>query len=388
MNDANSINGRLRRVLRSWIKTSASPESGVYVHRGVANRLAQHVVVQVVNPIGQSQIQRSAVGVAAFRWQLGSLAPQGKDGRSAAGQTAQAGVTATPAILALAEITSMCYGRRWEESKKGAGMRDLHWRSRQSQMAPMPTLVGRRPTCAALASGPCAMDETDSLRVRFEGALLGLAVGDAFCAPYEGGPLERLAWALIGRTKDHKRRWTDDTQMALDLVTSLLACGRLDQDDVARRFAASYRWSRGYGPAAAKMLKRIRRGMPWQTANRSVYSAGSYGNGAAMRSPVIGLLLYRDPRSIDAVASQAAEVTHAHPLAIDGAKLIAYATALAVSCSSVTDIWNALVSLDLAEPYPPEAPVGSSMGGEHRLGRAQSRCGVSWATEFLPLTAS
>ena len=34
---------------------------------------------------------------------------------------------------------------------------------------------------------------------RIIGSVLGLALGDAFGAPYEGGIAERAAWALIGR---------------------------------------------------------------------------------------------------------------------------------------------------------------------------------------------
>jgi hypothetical protein len=62
---------------------------------------------------------------------------------------------------------------------------------------------------------------------RFIGCLLGLATGDALGAPYEGGPLERLVWRLIGRTSDGCLRWTDDTQMALDLALApYAACFR------------------------------------------------------------------------------------------------------------------------------------------------------------------
>jgi poly(ADP-ribose) glycohydrolase ARH3 len=78
--------------------------------------------------------------------------------------------------------------------------------------------------------------------------------------------------------------------MTVDLAESLLANKGIDQDDLARRFAASYRWSRGYGPGAAKLLKRIRRGGDWRTVNREIYRNGSYGNGAAMRAPLLGLV--------------------------------------------------------------------------------------------------
>ena len=109
------------------------------------------------------------------------------------------------------------------------------------------------------------------LHDQFEGCLLGLALGDALGAPLEGGPVERLLWRLIGKTKQGEMRWTDDTQMSLDLAESLIENGDLDPDDLAQRFAKSYRWSRGYGPGAAKLLKRIARGAHWRDTNRSVY---------------------------------------------------------------------------------------------------------------------
>ncbi len=33
---------------------------------------------------------------------------------------------------------------------------------------------------------------------RITGSILGLALGDAFGAPFEGGPVERAVWLLIG----------------------------------------------------------------------------------------------------------------------------------------------------------------------------------------------
>ena len=131
---------------------------------------------------------------------------------------------------------------------------------------------------------------------QFEGCLLGLALGDALGAPFEGGFLERLLWRFLGRTAAGHARWTDDTQMSKDTAESLVANGALDPDDLARRFAASYRWSRGYGPGTAKMLKRIARGADWRSANRSVYPQGSFGNGGAMRAPVVGLFYAERPQ--------------------------------------------------------------------------------------------
>ena len=180
--------------------------------------------------------------------------------------------------------------------------------------------------------------------------MLGLALGDAVGAPYEGGPLERLAWRLIGRTRQGHMRWTDDTRMSLDVAESILACSRLDSDDLAQRFAASYHWSRGYGPSAARTLKRVARGTPWHQANRLDYREGSFGNGAAMRAPVIGLYLARQPDMIDATARDSAEITHAHPLGKAGAVLMARATVAALAGTGPEDLLKAA-----AESCPEEA---------------------------------
>jgi poly(ADP-ribose) glycohydrolase ARH3 len=160
---------------------------------------------------------------------------------------------------------------------------------------------------------------------QYMGCLLGLAMGDTLGAPYEGGPAERALWRVIGRTRDGLRRWTDDTQMALDLAESLLSVGALDQGDLANRFARSYQWSRGYGPSTARMLKRIRRGEPWTSAAKAVHRAGSFGNGAAMRASVLALFFTESVEALVSEARKAAEVTHCHPLGVEGAVLISVA---------------------------------------------------------------
>lgn len=174
------------------------------------------------------------------------------------------------------------------------------------------------------------------------GCLLGLALGDALGAPYEGGILERLLWRAIGTTGSGAARWTDDTQMALDLAETLIANRHVQQEDLARRFASSYHWSRGYGPGTARLLRRIRAGEPWQDAVRSVYPSGSYGNGAAMRAPVVGISYATHPEMLSEAARASAEVTHAHPLGIEGAVLMATATARLATQAPVQRVLEAV----------------------------------------------
>jgi len=187
-----------------------------------------------------------------------------------------------------------------------------------------------------------------SLTSKFAGAFLGLALGDAFGAPYEGGPLERLLWSFIG-TKDGKRRFTDDTQMSIDLAESLLEHSHVNEDDLARRFCESYRWDRGYGPGTVRVLRRIRRGVHWQAAAESVFNGGSYGNGGAMRAPIIGLYFAGSSEDEIAAAARAgAGVTHAHRLAGEGAELIALTTVWALQNRGSGDVLAALAQREIS----------------------------------------
>ncbi len=93
------------------------------------------------------------------------------------------------------------------------------------------------------------MEEGGGLRSRFRGALLGVAVGDAIGAPFEGevsafpGSLERLG------EPDSPLRYTDDTHMTLGVAESLVQRRGFDGAHMAAVFARNYAqepW-RGYG---------------------------------------------------------------------------------------------------------------------------------------------
>lgn len=187
--------------------------------------------------------------------------------------------------------------------------------------------------------------ENEFVNDKFKGCLLGLALGDAMCAPYEGGLIERLLWRLIGKTNAGELRFTDDTQMSLDIAHSFIKNGSINQQSLAHEFAKSYRWSRGYGPGAGKILKRIKKGMPWHKANVSVYKDGSFGNGAAMRAPVLALCFTESSVEFKQAVIDSAVITHAHSSAVDGALLIAYSTAFALSDMDECALCNRLIDL-------------------------------------------
>lgn len=184
-----------------------------------------------------------------------------------------------------------------------------------------------------------------NMKDKYRGCLIGLVIGDAICAPFEGGLLEKLLWKIIGKTKSAKLRYTDDTQMALDLGRHLLNEKCINQDMLAKEFASSYKWSRGYGPGTISVLKQIRCGVDWRKASTTKFRNGSFGNGAAMRIPTLALA-YADSgkynENLHAAIRLASEITHPNPLAIEGAMIIAFCVLAVMEGLSPIDIINAL----------------------------------------------
>src|SRR6516165_4175170 len=159
-------------------------------------------------------------------------------------------------------------------------------------------------------------------------ALNGLSVGDALgetCFLPEN-------WnAIIEDPRATARApwpYTDDTTMAVAIFEVLDEFGRVDQDVLARRFAARYRaapW-RGYGAGAHRLLAQILGGSDWRVAAAAVFRGGSFGNGSAMR--IAPLAAYFAEDGYEKVAGQAAlasAVTHAHPEGIAGGVAVAVA---------------------------------------------------------------
>ena len=126
--------------------------------------------------------------------------------------------------------------------------------------------------------------------------------------------------------------WTDDTAMGLSVFEALEAHGRIDPDDLARRFADRYRRDphRGYGGNCHTVLSEILLGEPWpQVEDRAFNGQGSMGNGASMRVAPIGGYSPTIWRPSWPNARASAGPTHGHPDGQAGAIAVAVAAALA-----------------------------------------------------------
>jgi poly(ADP-ribose) glycohydrolase ARH3 len=190
------------------------------------------------------------------------------------------------------------------------------------------------------------------LKERFTGCLTGLALGDALGAPFEGNPHSNaspLKSLLSGPPP--LPGYTDDTEMAIGVAESLAERDGLDQEDMAQRFSRNFNPLRGYGPGTIHVLGLIKKGTPWHRANRTVFPDGSFGNGAAMRAAPLGLFYFKNPLKLREAAYGASAITHDHPLAKEGAYLIAYSAALAVNGASRSELLDSLMEITVMEEY-------------------------------------
>ena len=74
-------------------------------------------------------------------------------------------------------------------------------------------------------------------------AIYGLAVGDALGVPYEfltRDSFHCAGMAAYGSHHQPKGTWSDDTSLTLATCSSIKATGRIDADDIRRRFVAWY----------------------------------------------------------------------------------------------------------------------------------------------------
>lgn len=181
------------------------------------------------------------------------------------------------------------------------------------------------------------MDErrTASVEDRFVGCLLGVAIGDAMGMPVEGWPGEaiRMHYGVLSDFQPSPHRglragqFTDDTQMMLMHAESIVATGRIDGDDLARRFVAWLRSGdvRGIGGSTLRSIRRLERGIHWRESGQTGEFAA--GNGVAMRIAPVGLLDCQRIEQLKQDVHTAGAITHRNPEALAGGLAVAYAVA-------------------------------------------------------------
>lgn len=174
--------------------------------------------------------------------------------------------------------------------------------------------------------------------------MVGQALGDALGFVVEGQPPavcrryveERLADVRAprrGRGRFPFGQYSDDTQLARELLRSYAACADFDPEDYARRIAELFADNQvvGGGQSTREAAGRLSSGAPWDKAGAPPPSAG---NGSAMRAGPVGLLFADEPERIARVARVARDqgfITHRDPRCSAGAVAVAGAVAIAAT---------------------------------------------------------
>jgi ADP-ribosyl-[dinitrogen reductase] hydrolase len=176
---------------------------------------------------------------------------------------------------------------------------------------------------------------TPTIEDRYEGCLLGLAVGDALGSPLEFMGSEQIrikhGWVsdMIGGGWLGLRpgETTDESALVLALGASLTEKGGVDVDDVAARYREWFRTApNDVEPTTKAALEALEEGHgPADAASRAkeLTTDQAASSGTLVRAVPIALLLRADPRRmLDAVAREAA-LTHADSRSVGGAVAVA-----------------------------------------------------------------
>lgn len=167
---------------------------------------------------------------------------------------------------------------------------------------------------------------------RFEGCILGLAIGDALGMPCEGLAREKIR-QIFGEVRDflpspygdlRAGQWTDDTEQMIVLAESILETVYLDPQNFAERLKKWYlSGGRRVGPTTKAAVMNLLRGATWNTSGIFSETCGS-----AMRVAPIGLVYHFNFNLLESYAEISSRVTHKGPAAIAGA----VAVAIAIAC--------------------------------------------------------
>jgi len=175
------------------------------------------------------------------------------------------------------------------------------------------------------------MNLPDTMRARYRGALLGLAVGDAlgttleFDAPGSFEPIhDMLGGGPFGLEPG---QWTDDTSMALCLAESLVESGGFDAHDQMSRYVRW--WRTGHlsstdrcfdiGIATREALARFEAtGDPYA----GLTDPGKAGNGSIMRLAPVPLFFAQTPELAIEMSADSSRTTHAARSTVDGCRYL------------------------------------------------------------------
>jgi ADP-ribosyl-[dinitrogen reductase] hydrolase len=221
---------------------------------------------------------------------------------------------------------------------------------------------------------------------RYQGALLGLAAGDAVGTTVEfsaRGTFEPVTDMVGGGPFDlEPGEWTDDTSMALCLAASLIHVDGFDARDQMNRYCnwrnVGYLSSTGAcfdigSTVSVALNKYLQQGDPF-AGNPDPRSAG---NGALMRLAPVPMLYRANERETWRYAGESTRTTHGAQEAIACSRLFALQLRLALSGANKASVLA-------AEPLEPLGPkVQALAAGEYQDKMRDSIRGSGYCVEAL-----
>ena len=181
------------------------------------------------------------------------------------------------------------------------------------------------------------------------GAIVGGAVGDAMGAPFEGLWSNDIPTAdsLVSSFHEYhgypNGQYTDDTQLTIATVESIVENGDIIVADVARSIAELWRHQSVIGPGGA-CTQAAERYLATGDHHDMGAPVGQAGNGTAMRTAALGLWFGDDRKSLVQTTADISRLTHQDPRSIAGGVVIALVTNVLASDSEISagDLCNAL----------------------------------------------
>jgi ADP-ribosyl-[dinitrogen reductase] hydrolase len=226
------------------------------------------------------------------------------------------------------------------------------------------------------------------LRGRFQGALVGLAVGEALAAPAvfgRPGSFAPVRDLLGGGPHDLPRgAWGDDTAMALCVARSLVACDGCDPGDQLARYR---RWQRdGEGSATGECL-----GIGAGTARALVDGRpdGALPDGAESLARTVPLAMrhWADAEALQAAVRATTGVTCHEPATFDAAARCAAALLAALRGAPPGDIMDAVADAGAdASAAPAALPTAAAAASPTAVLAAAARAfagGAGWKDAVL-----
>lgn len=172
-----------------------------------------------------------------------------------------------------------------------------------------------------------SIDAIPTRQQRYRGCLVGLAIGDALGAPFEGVPPRSPITVDLPKAGSSARKgyWTDDTSLALCLAESLLDKRGFDPVDQMERYSRwlfeGYLSSRseafGMGRTTSRAIVSFKKtGQPYS----GPIDPMTAGNGSLMRLAPVALYYEHDPVVLVQKAGLSSKTTHGAEEAVDACR--------------------------------------------------------------------